>query len=78
MSTAGVMNALRTIRCDSSWDALVLRLKLEEQGVRVRRPDEGVVLSLVASGALDAIKAAVVQFSDECPGCGPVVIEGDG
>jgi hypothetical protein len=37
-----------------------------------------VVLSLVASGALDAIKAAVAQFSDECPGSGQVVIEGGG
>jgi hypothetical protein len=46
--------------------------------VRVRRPDEGVVLSLVASGALEAIKAAVAQVSDECPGPGAVVIEGDG
>jgi hypothetical protein len=72
------MDALRTIHCDSFWDALVPRLNLEEQGVRVRRPDEGVVLSLVASGTLDAIKAAVVQFSDESPGSGAVVIEGDG
>src|SRR5207249_6754546 len=78
MSTSGVMGALHMIRCDSFWDALVLRLKLEEQGVRVRRPDEGVVLSLVASGALDAINAAVARFSDECAGSGPVVIEGAG
>jgi len=76
MFTSGVMDAPRTIHCDSVWDALVLRHMLEEQGVQVRRPDEGAVLSMVASGALAAIKAAVAQLSHEFPGSGPVVIEG--
>ena len=71
------MDAPRTIHCDSFWDALVLRLMLEERGVQVRRPDEGVVLSMVATGALDAIKAAVAQLSHEFPGSGPAVIEGE-
>jgi hypothetical protein len=36
---------------------------LEEHGVRVHMPDEGVVLSMEASGALDGIKAAVARNS---------------
>ena len=77
MFESGVMDAPRTIHCDSFWDALVLRSMLEKQGVQVGRRDEGVVLSIVASGALDAIKTAVTQLSHEFPGSGPVVIEGE-
>jgi len=67
----------RTIRCASFWDALVLGAMFEEQGVRVRRPDEDVPLSMVASGSLDGIKAAVAQFRGEFPRADPVIIEGE-
>ena len=77
MFRSGVMDVPRTVHCDSFWDALVLSAMLEEQGVQVRRPDEGVALSMVASGALDAIKAAVAQLHHEFPRSGPVVIEGE-
>jgi hypothetical protein len=77
MFKSGVMDAPRMVYCDSFWDALVLGAMLEEQGVQVRRPDEGVALSMVASGALDAIKAAVAQLHREFPRSGPVVIEGE-
>jgi hypothetical protein len=50
---------------------------LEEQGVQVGQRDEGEVLSIVASGALDTIKAAVAQLSHEFPNSSPVVIEGE-
>jgi hypothetical protein len=66
-----------TIKCASFWDALVLRLMLEEQGAQVSPPDEGVVLSMVASGELDGIRAAVAQLSHEFPHSGPVVVEGE-
>jgi hypothetical protein len=77
MCESGVMDAPRTIHCDSVWDALVLRRMLEEQGVQVGQRDEGEVLSIVASGALDTIKAAVAQLSHEFPNSSPVVIEGE-
>ena len=71
------MDVPRTIHCGSFWDALVLRSMLEEHGVQVGWRDEGVVLSIVASGALDTIKAAVAQLSQELPNSSPVVIEGE-
>src|SRR6266536_2109895 len=71
------MEAFRGIKCSSFWDALVLRLMLEEHGVRVHVPDQGVVLNMVASGELDGIKAAVAQLSDEFPHAGSVIIEGE-
>jgi hypothetical protein len=36
------MERPRTIKCASFWDALVLRLMLEEQGAQVSPPGEGV------------------------------------
>jgi hypothetical protein len=71
------MEAFRGIKCSSFWDALVLRLMLEEHGVRVRVPDQGVVLSMVASGELDGIRAAVEQLGSEFPRSGSVIIEGE-
>jgi hypothetical protein len=50
---------------------------LEEQGVQVCRPDEASPLSMVATGAIDGIRAAVAQLSHEFPRSGPVVIEGE-
>jgi hypothetical protein len=50
---------------------------LEEHGAQVRRPDEVAPLTMVASGTLDGIKAAVEQLIHEFPGSGPVVIEGE-
>ena len=77
MFKSGVMDVPRTIHCDSFWDVLVLSAMLEEQGVQVRRPAEGVALSMVTSGALDAIKAAVAQLHREFPRAGPVVIRSE-
>ena len=71
------MEAFRGIKCSSFWDALVLRLMLEEHGVRVHVPDQGVVLSMVASGELDGIRAAVEQLGNEFPRSGSVIIEGE-
>ena len=71
------MEVSRTITCASFWDALVLAAILEEQGVPVRRPDEDAPLSMMASGALDGIKAAVAQLRHEFPNFGPVMIEGE-
>jgi hypothetical protein len=71
------MEPPRTIKCASFWDALVLGLMLEEQGAQVRPADEGAVSSMVASGALDGIRAAVAQLSHEFPHSGPVIIEGE-
>jgi hypothetical protein len=71
------MEGPRTIKCASFWDALVLRLMLEEQGAKVSPPDEGVVLSMVASGTLDAIRVAVAQLHREFPRSGPVMIDGE-
>lgn len=71
------MEAFRGIKCSSFWDALVLRLMLEEHGVRVHVPDQGVVLSMVASGKLDGIRAAVEQLGNEFPRSGSVIIEGE-
>jgi hypothetical protein len=50
---------------------------LEEHGVRVHVPDQGVVLSMVASGKLDGIRAAVEQLGNEFPRSGSVIIEGE-
>jgi hypothetical protein len=66
-----------TVKCASFWDALVLRLMLEEQGARVHRPDEGASLSMVASGPLDRIRAAVMQLHHEFPRSGTVIIENE-
>src|SRR5436190_3380151 len=71
------VEAFRGIKCSSFWDALVLRLMLEEHGVQVHVPDQGVVLSMVASGELDGIRAAVEQLSSEFPRSGSVIIEGE-
>jgi hypothetical protein len=71
------MDVSRTIKCASFWEALVLRLMLEEHGVQVDHSDEDTALSIVASGTPDGIKAAVAQLSHEVPRAGPVVIEGD-
>jgi hypothetical protein len=71
------MEAFRGIKCSSFWDALVLRLMLEEHGVRVHVPDQGVVLNMVASGKLDGIRAAVEQLGSEFPRSGSVIIEGE-
>jgi hypothetical protein len=71
------MEAFRGIKCSSFWDALVLRLMLEEHGVQVHVPDQGVVLSMVASGKLDGIRAAVEQLGNEFPRSGSVIIEGE-
>jgi hypothetical protein len=71
------MDVSRTIKCTSFWEALVLRLMLEEHGAQVDHSDEGVVLSMVASGSLVAIKAAVAQLSREFPRARPVIIEGE-
>src|SRR5262249_61967052 len=50
---------------------------LEEHGVQVHVPEQGVVLSMVASGELDGIKAAVEQLGSEFPHSGSVIIEGE-
>jgi hypothetical protein len=71
------MEAFRGIKCSSFWDALVLRLMLEEHGVRVHVPDQGVVLSMVASGELEGIRAAVEQLGSEFPRSGSVIVEGE-
>src|SRR5436190_2224556 len=71
------VEAFRGIKCSSFWDALVLRLMLEEHGVRVHVPDQGVVLSMVASGEIDGIRAAVEQLGSEFPRSGSVIIEGE-
>ena len=71
------MDVSRTIECASFWDALVLGSMLEEHGAQVRRPDEDAPLSMVASGTLDGMRAAVAQFRHEFPRSGPVVIEGE-
>jgi len=69
------MDVSLTIKCATFWDAMMLRDMLEEQGVRVHWPDEGgVVLSMVASGALDRIKAAAAQLSREFPRSGRIIV----
>jgi hypothetical protein len=50
---------------------------LEEHGAQLRRPDEAVPLTMVATGTLDGIRAAAAQLCHEFPGSGPVVIEGE-
>jgi hypothetical protein len=72
-----VVNVSRTIECANFWDALILRSLLEEQGVQVRQSDEVMRLSMVASGDLDQIKAAVAQLGNEFPRSGRVIIEGE-
>jgi hypothetical protein len=71
------MDACRGVSCGGFWDALVVGAILEEHGVQVRRPDEVAPLTMVASGMLEEIKAAVAQFGREFPGTDPVVIEGE-
>ena len=71
------MEVSRTVKCAGYWDALVLGTILEEQGVQVRRPDEVAPVTMVATGALDTIKAAVAQLRHEYPNCGPIIIEGE-
>ena len=45
---------------------------LEKQGVQVRQPDEVAFVSVVASGDLDQIEAAVAQLRNESPRSGPI------
>jgi hypothetical protein len=71
------MDVSRTISCVWYWDALVLGAMLEEHGVQVHRPDEVAPLTMVATGTLDGIMAAVAQLIHKFPGSGPVVIEGE-
>jgi transcriptional regulator with XRE-family HTH domain len=71
------MDVSRTIKCATFWDALMLESFLEEQGVQVHRPDEVARLSMLASGALNAITAAVAQLKTEFPASGTVIIEGE-
>jgi hypothetical protein len=47
-----------------------------QHGIEVRRPDEDAPLTIVASGSLDEVRAAVAQFSREFPRPGPAVAEG--
>jgi len=74
---AGGAHVSVTVTCASFWDALVLRLMLEEQGAKVHRPDEVASLTMVATGTLDGIRTAAAQLIHEFPGSGPVVIEGE-
>jgi hypothetical protein len=67
----------RTIKCALLGDALVLGSMLEEHGAQVRRPDEDAPLTMVATGTLDGIRAAVAQLRHELVGSGLVVIEGE-
>src|SRR2546430_2878624 len=67
----------RTIKCANIRDALALRSLLEEQGVQVRQPDEAAPLSMVASGDLDRVKAAVAQLGNKFPRSGRIIIEGE-
>jgi hypothetical protein len=73
-----LMDACRGVSCGGFWDALVVGAILEEHGVQVRRPDEVAPLTMVASGMLEEIKAAVAQFGREFPGANPIVIAGEG
>jgi hypothetical protein len=50
---------------------------LEEHGAQVRRPDEDAPLTMVATGTLDGIRAAVAQLRHRLVGSGLVVIEGE-
>jgi hypothetical protein len=72
-----VVDVSVTVKCASFWDALVLRLMLEEQGAKVHRPNEGASLSMVTSGPLDRIRAAVTQLHHEFPRSGTVIIENE-
>jgi hypothetical protein len=56
---------------------LVLESMLEEHGAQVRRPDDDAPLTMVATGTLDEIRAAVAQLRHELVGAGPVVLEGE-
>ena len=47
-----------------------------QRGIEVRRPDEDAPLTIVASGSLDEVRAAVAQFSREFPRADPAVAEG--
>ena len=67
----------RTIQCALLGDALVLGSMLEEHGAQVRRADEDAPLTMVATGTLDGIRAAVAQLRHELLGAGPVALEGE-
>jgi hypothetical protein len=56
---------------------LVLWSMLEEHGAQVRRPDDDALVTMVATGTLDGIRAAVAQLRHELVGAGPVVLEGE-
>ncbi len=47
-----------------------------EHSIEVRRPDEDAPLTIVASGSLDEVRAAVAQFSREFSRTDPAVAEG--
>ena len=61
-----------TITCASPRVAQVLSSLLVKQGVQIRQPDEAAFLSVVASGDLDQIEAAVAQLRNESPRSGPI------
>jgi hypothetical protein len=67
----------RTIKCALLGDALVLGSMLEEHGAQVRQADEDAPMTMVATGTLEGIRAAVAQLRHELVGAGPVVIEGE-
>jgi hypothetical protein len=67
----------RTIKCALFGDALVLGSMLEEHGAQVRRADDDAPVTMVATGTLEGIRAAVAQLRHELVGAGPVVIEGE-
>src|SRR5262249_37511040 len=71
------MEAFRGIKCSSFWDALVLRLMLEERGVQGHVPEQGVVLSMGASGGLDGIKAPGEPTGNAVPHQGSGIIWGE-
>jgi hypothetical protein len=50
---------------------------LEEHGAQVRQPDDDAPLTMVATGTLGGIRAAVAQFRHELVGAGLIVIEGE-
>jgi hypothetical protein len=75
--TSCAVDVSRTIKCALLGDALVLGSMLEEHGAQVRRPDEDAPLTMVATGTLDGIRAAVAQLRHELVGSGLVVIEGE-
>ena len=77
LAASCVADVSRTIKCALLGDALVLGSMLEEHGAHVRRPDDDAPLTMVATGTLDGIRAAVAQLRHELVGAGPVLIEGE-